>query len=95
MFVCLGFEVAAEHRFIFQDIMSGTKNLPRLDDKRVGQLVNVDHKPGGGVVGVPVAELAKWNFKLIFYYVKIRELRIRPMVLAEIDDNDPRIIEDH
>ena len=37
MSVCLGFEVAAAHRFFFHEIMSVPNNLLRLDKKRVGK----------------------------------------------------------
>ena len=41
MFVRLGFEVAAEHSFVLQDIMSSPKNIIWLDDRRVEKLVTV------------------------------------------------------
>ena len=95
MFICLGFEVAAAHCFVFQEMMSGPKNLLRLDDKRVEQFMTVTCKPGEGVSGVPLAGLAEWNFKLTVYYVKLCELSSRPVVLADIHDNSVRSIEDH
>ena len=58
MFVCLCFEVAAAHHFVFQEMMSGPKNILRLDNKRVKQLRTVACKPGRGVAGVSVAKLA-------------------------------------
>ena len=76
-------------------MMSKPKNLLGLYNKRVKKLVTVDCKPGGGLAVVPVAELAEWNFKLVVYYVKLCELRSRPVVLADIDYNDLRGIEDH
>ena len=75
--------------------MSRPNNVLRLYDKRVEQLVTVARKPGGGVASVPVAELSKWNFKLLVQYVKICELRSRPVVLADINDNSLRSIEYH
>ena len=71
MSVRLGFEVAASHRFVFQYMMSRTKNILLLDNKCVKQLVDVARKPGGGAAGFPVVKLVKWNFKLVFYYVKL------------------------
>ena len=71
MFFRFGFEVAAEHRFVFHEIMSGTKNLLRLYNKRVEKIVTVARKTGGGVSSVPVAELAECNFKLLVYYFKL------------------------
>ena len=95
MFVCLGFEVVAANRFVFKEMMSMPKNILRLGDKRVEQLLNVACKPGGGVAGVPAAKLDECNFKLLVYYVKLCELRIRPVVLDEIKNNALRSIEDH
>ena len=57
--------------------------------------MTVARDPFGGVDGVPVEELAEWNFKLLVYSVKMCELRSRPVVLADIDDNDLSNIEDH
>ena len=59
LFVRLGFEVAAAHRFVFQEMMSGTKNLLQLDDNCIEQLVTVARKPDRGVASIPVAELDK------------------------------------
>ena len=72
--------------------MSKPKNLLGLYNKRVKKLVTVDCKSGEGLAVVPVAKLAEWNFKLVVYYVKLCELRSRPVVLSEIDDNALRII---
>ena len=52
-------------------MMSRTKNILLLDNKCVKQLVDVARKPGGGAAGFPVVKLVKWNFKLVFYYVKL------------------------
>ena len=93
MFFCLGLEVEAGNSSVFQYMMYGTKNLLRLDDKHVKQLTTVAHKPDRGVAKIPVANLAEWNFKLIVYYVKLCELRIRPVVLAVIDGNALKRIE--
>ena len=57
MFVSLGFEIAEVHRFVSQEMMYGPKNILRLCDKRVKQLLTVDCKPGEGVVSVPVDKL--------------------------------------
>ena len=95
LFLCLGLEVAATHCFVFQEMMSGTKNILRLDDKHVEQIVTVACKSGGGVASVPVTKLDEWNFKLLVYYVKLCEPRIRPVVLADINNNDLRSIEYH
>ena len=65
MFVCFGFEVVEAYHLVFQEITSGPKNLLWLDNKHFGKLVTVARKPSGGVAGVPVAKLFKWNFKLL------------------------------
>ena len=31
--------------------------------------MNIAHKPGGGLRGVPVAKLSEWNFKLIVHFI--------------------------
>ena len=81
MLVCLGFEAVAMHRFVFQEMMSRPNNILRLDDKRVDQIVTVACKTGWGVDGVDVAELAELNLKLLVYYVKLCDLRSKPVVL--------------
>ena len=45
--------------------------------------------------GVPVAKLAEWDFKLLVYYVKLCNFGNIPVVLANINNNSQRIIEDH
>ena len=95
MFVHLGFKVTAANRFVFQDMISGPNNILQLYDKRVEKLVNVTRNPGGGVDDAPVDKLAEWNFKLLVYYDKICELRSSLMVLADINDNSLRRIEDN
>ena len=72
--------------------MSGPKNLLRIDDTHVKKLLTVARKPGKGVDSIPVEKLAKRSFKLLVFYVKLCELRSRPVVLSEIDDNALRII---
>ena len=95
MLVCLGFEVAAAHCLFFQEIVSGPKNILRIDNKRDEKLMTFYRKPDRGVNGITVAELPKWNFKLLVYYVKLCELSSRPVVTAGMDDNTLIIIGDH
>ena len=57
--------------------------------------MTVARKPGRWVARVSVGKLAKWNFKLLVYYAKLCELRIRPVFLDEINDNALSSIEDH
>ena len=95
MFVRLGFEVETAHHFVFLEMMYGPNNLLQIDGKCVEQLVTVACKPGGGVAGAPVTELAELNFKLLVYYVKLCELRSRPVVLDDIGDNALRSIKYH
>ena len=33
LFICIGFEVMAAHRFVFQDMIYGPKTFLRIDDK--------------------------------------------------------------
>ena len=75
--------------------MSWTKNLLRLDKKCIKKLVTVARKPCRGVAGVSVDKLAEWNFNLLVYYVKLCELKIRTVVMSDINDNSLRSIEDH
>ena len=92
IFVYIGFEVAAAHRLFFWEMMSGTNNLLWLDNKIVEKLVTVARTPVRGVAGVLVKELAKWNFRLLVYYAKLCDLRIRPVILADTNDNSLRSI---
>ena len=75
--------------------MYGPNNLLRLDNKCVEQLVTVTCNTCKEVTRVPVAKLSEWNFKLCVYYVKICELRSRPVVLTEKNYNSLRSIEYH
>ena len=88
MFVCLVFEDVYVHCFVFKEMVSTPNKLLRLDDKYVEQLMTIARRPGGGVAGVPVDELDKWNFNFLVYYVKPCDLSIRRVVLAGIIDND-------
>ena len=71
------------------------KNLLQLYNKRAEQLVTFACNPGVGVAGVPDAELEKCNFKLLVYYVKLCDMRSRPVVLEDIDNNALNSIEYH
>ena len=65
-------------------MMTGTNTLLRIDDKRVEHLVSIARNPGGGGHGAPVAELAKYNFKLMVYFIKQVDKTGRPIEMNEI-----------
>ena len=72
IFVCLGFEVAAAHRFVLQEMMSGPNNLLQLENKHERYFVTVARKTGGGVTRVLVSKPAELNlscFSTMLNYV--------------------------
>ena len=71
LFVLLGFEIPAAHRFIFTESINDADAFSRLTDKKLAHLIAVVRKPGGKIMGVAVAALAEWNFKLLVWLVKL------------------------
>ena len=71
LFVLLGFEIPAAHRFVFTESINDADVFSRLTDEKLAHLIAVTHKPSERVTGVSVAALAEWNFKLLVWLFKL------------------------
>ena len=66
----------------------------RLNAKKLAHLIEVARKPGGRAIGVAVAALAEWNFKILVWLVKLQKMCIRPEDLGAITTHDLTVHED-
>ena len=94
MFVLLGFEIPAAHRFVFTESTNDADAFYRLTYKKLAQLIAVTRKTGGRGTGVAVAALAECNFKLLVWLVKLQTMCIRPVDLGAITPHDLTVHED-
>ena len=93
LFVLLGFEIPAAHRFVFTELINDADAFYRLTDKKLTHLIAVARKPGGRVTGVAVAALAEWNFKLLVWLVKLQTMCSCPVDLGAIIPHDLKVHE--
>ena len=94
LFVLLGFEIPAAHRFIFTKSIKHADAFSTLTDKKLAHLIVVTHKHAGRVTGVSVTALAKWNFNLPVWLAKIQTMCSRPVYLGAITPQDLTLYED-
>ena len=94
LFVLLGFEITAAHRFVFTESINIADAFSRPTNKKLAHLIAVVCKPGGRATGVAVAALAKWDLKLLVWLVKLQTMCIRPVDLGDITPHDLTVHED-
>ena len=94
LFVLLGFEIPASHRFVFTESINDADAFSSMTDKKLAHLIAVACKPGGRATGVAVAALAEWDLKLLVWLVKLQTMCSRPVDLGAITTHHLKFHED-